>query len=153
MNAYLQRLFRYVAWADRRTLETLRVAPEAAQAEALPLFAHVLAAEHVWLSRLLQLEPRYAVWPVLALAECESLSAENAAGYQMFVEQCSDEQWNESKQYRNAAGQEFATLVIDILTQVATHGPYHRGQIAKIIARHGGTVLMTDFIIFAREGG
>jgi len=56
------------------------------------------------------------------------------------------------KHYRNAAGQEFATPVIDILLQLITHGGYHRGQIAKIIARSGGTVVPTDFIVFAREG-
>jgi len=153
MNAYLQRMFRYVAWADRRTLEALRAASEAAHTEAVPLLAHVHAAEHVWLSRLQQRDARHAVWPVLSLAECESLSAENEAGYQAFLAGCSDEQLNDIKQYRNAAGQEFATPVIDILMQVLTHGPYHRGQIAKIIARHGGTVPSTDFIIFAREGG
>jgi len=41
----------------------------------------------------------------------------------------------------------------DILTQVATHGAYHRGQIAKAIRRGGGTPADTDFIIFVREQG
>ena len=53
--------------------------------------------------------------------------------------------------YRNAAGQEFATSMIDILSQVITHGPYHRGQIAKIVARSGGTPINTDFIMFTRD--
>ncbi|WP_425616663.1 DinB family protein [Anatilimnocola sp. NA78] len=153
MKAYLQRMLRYVAWADQRSLAGLRATAEPAQNEALPLFAHVLAAEHVWLSRLQQRDPRHAVWPTLSLAECEQLAAENEAGYRTFLDQLSDEQLAEVKHYRNAAGQEFSTPVIEILTQVITHGPYHRGQIAKLIGRHGGTVLMTDFIIFAREGG
>jgi uncharacterized damage-inducible protein DinB len=151
MKAHLQRLFRFVTWADRRSLESVR-ATTAAQIEALPLIAHVFAAEHVWLSRLEQHEPRYAVWPVLTLEECEQLAAENEAGYRAFLENLSDDQLAEVKQYRNAAGQEFATPVLDILLQVITHGGYHRGQIAKIIGRAGGAPINTDFIMFAREG-
>lgn len=151
MKPHLDRMYRYVFWADRRILDALREAP-AVQAEALPLQAHVLAAEHVWLSRLNQRDPRHVVWPTLSLEECEQLLAENETGYRSFLDKFSDEQLSEVKQYRNAAGQEFATPVVDILLQVFTHGGYHRGQIAKIIGRHGGTVPFTDFIFFAREG-
>lgn len=151
MQAHLQRLFRFVAWANRRTLEAVQATP-AAQSEALPLLAHIYAAEHTWLSRLLQRDPQHAVWPTLSLAACEQLAAENEAGYRAFWENLSDDQLSEVKQYRNAAGQEFATSVLDILLQVITHGGYHRGQIAKIIGRAGGTAINTDFIMFARAG-
>jgi uncharacterized damage-inducible protein DinB len=151
MKTHLERLLRFVTWADRRTLESVRATP-AAHAEALPLLAHIFAAEHVWLSRLEQREPRLAVWPTLTLDECEQLAAENEAGYSAYVEKLSDNQLATVMPYRNAAGQEFATPVLDILLQVITHGGYHRGQIAKIIGRSGGTAINTDFIMFAREG-
>lgn len=150
MNAYLQRLFRYVAWADQKVLDALRSAP-AAHAEALPLLAHILAAEHVWLTRLHGQQPRHPVWPTLALEECAALAAENAAGYDAFLNQLRDDQLMTSVRYRNSQGQQFETSVLDILTQVATHGPYHRGQIAKAIARSGGTAVGTDYIFFVRE--
>ena len=150
MKSYLERMFYYVAWADQRSLGALRAAP-AAHEEALPLMAHVLAAEHVWLSRLHGREPRRAVWPTLSVDECEMLAKENESGYRAFLAQLSEPQLSELIHYRNSQGQEFATPVIDILTQVITHGPYHRGQIAKIIGRAGGTAVNTDFITFARE--
>lgn len=150
MKAYLSRMFRYVAWADRRTLEALRATP-AAQRETVTLLAHVLAAEHVWLSRLQRRDPRHPVWPTLSLDECEALAAENEAGYQAILAQLGEDQLAESIRYRNSQGKEFVTPVIDILSQVITHGPYHRGQIAKIIGRSGGTAVNTDFITFARE--
>src|SRR5262245_31700961 len=143
-------MFRYVAWADRRALAALRAAP-AAHAEGLPLVAHLLAAEHVWLARLEQREPRYPVWPALELGECDSLAAENEAGYRAFVERLGEDQLAASVRYRTSQGKEFATPVVDILTQVVTHGPYHRGQIAKAIGRSGGAAVNTDFITFARE--
>ena len=152
MHEHLQRMYRYVSWADRKSIEALRAGPMPAVAEALPLFAHVLAAEHVWLARLEQRDPRHPVWPTLSLVDCEQLAAENEAGYRAFLEKLGEDQLAEVRQYRNAAGQEFSTPVIDILLQVFSHGGYHRGQMAKIIARHGGTPLATDFIVFAREG-
>lgn len=152
MHSQLQRMYRYVSWADRKSIEALRAGPMPAVAESLPLVAHVLAAEHVWLSRLEQRDPRLPVWPTLSLVDCEQLAAENEAGYRSFLETLSENQLADVRQYKNAAGQEFATPVIDILLQVFSHGGYHRGQIAKIIARHGGTPPSTDFIVFAREG-
>lgn len=150
VKEYLSRLFRYVAWADRRTLAALRAAPSA-QPEALPLLAHLLAAEHVWLARLEQRDPRHPVWPTLELDDCAQLAAENEVGYRAFLMRLGDGQPIGVVRYRNSQGQEFATPVLDILTQVVTHGPYHRGQIARVIGRGGGLAVNTDFITFARE--
>ncbi|QOV91789.1 DinB family protein [Humisphaera borealis] len=149
MKLYLARMFRYVAWADRRTLAAVRVTP-AAHAEALPLLAHLLAAEHVWLARLENRDPSHPVWPTLSLDACDSLAAENEAGYQAFIGRLGDGPTG-SVRYRTTQGQAFVTPVLDILSQVITHGPYHRGQIAKIIGRTGGAVINTDFITFTRE--
>ena len=150
MRAYLERMFRFVAWADRRSVKALR-APPAAQPEALPLLAHLLAAEHVWLARLQGRQPRHPVWPPLGIDACDALAAENEAGYRAYLEQLGDGQLAAPVRYRNTQGQEFVTAVLDILTQVVTHGPYHRGQIARAIGRSGGVAVNTDFITFVRE--
>ena len=105
------------------------------------------------MSRLEQREPRHQVWPTLTLDECEHLLAENETGYRAFLEQYDEEQASAVIHYRTSTGLDFASTADEILTQVITHGPYHRGQIAKIIGRHGGTVLNTDFIMFVREKG
>ncbi len=151
MRSYLARLFRYVTWADLRAVKALQAAP-IAQAEALPLLAHLLAAEHVWLARLEQREPRHLVWPKLSLAECATLAAENTAGFAALLDRLSDEQLDAIIRYRNTQGLEFANTVTEILTHVVTHGAYHRGQIAKAIGRSGGAAVNTDFIMFLREG-
>lgn len=150
MGEYLAKMFRYMAWADRRTIESLRAAP-AAHADALPLLAHLLAAEHVWLSRLQQRAPRLPVWPSLTLPECDTLAVENADGYLAFVGGLGAPPLEGLVRYHTSQGQEFVTPLIDILTQVITHGPYHRGQIARVIGRAGGEAINTDYITFARE--
>ncbi|WP_254510845.1 DinB family protein [Anatilimnocola floriformis] len=150
MKPHLLRMFRYMTWADQQTLAAVRDCPPA-HAEALPLYAHILAAEHVWLSRLLQRTPQFSVWPTIALDDCSRLAEENAAGYRDFVTPLAAEGLTEIVSYRNMKGDPFTTPIIDILTQVLTHGPYHRGQIAKILGRHGGAVPSTDYITYARE--
>jgi uncharacterized damage-inducible protein DinB len=152
MQSHYHRLFRYIAWADRRCLESLRARP-AAQGEGLPLLAHVLAAEHVWLSRLRQRAPRHAVWPQLDLEQCAALLAENEADYHDYLAGLAAAQFADEVRYKTSQGQEMVSTVLDILTQVVTHGPYHRGQIAKIIGKSGGTAVNTDYITFVREAG
>lgn len=150
MKAYFERLFRYCAWADQRSLAALRATP-AAHAEGLPLLAHLLAAEHVWLERLQLRQPRHPVWPTLDIDQCAALAAENEVGYKAFVDQLQEERLAEPIRYRTSQGHEFESSILEILSQVVLHGPYHRGQIAKVIGRSGGVAINTDFITFTRE--
>jgi uncharacterized damage-inducible protein DinB len=150
MRDYFAKLLRYSAWANRRVLAALREQP-ATHAEALPLFAHVLAAEHIWLSRLRGVPARVAVWAPLTLDQCRDLLAENAAGYDSYLANVSEV--TTRVRYRNLAGEEFETPIADILTHVTTHGGYHRGQVAKAMARAGGKSVNTDYIMFVREAG
>lgn len=150
MRKHFQRLIDWMAWADRRTLAAVAGCP-AAQPEPLPLLSHMTAAEHVWLARLEGRSPRLSVWPTLSLDECEALAAENAAGYFAYLDRLSDVGFSEVIEYQNQKGDRFATSVIDILTQIVTHGPYHRGQIAKIIGRTGSPAPETDYIHYVRS--
>ena len=150
MKAHVIRMLRAMAWADAESLAALRDC-QAAWPEALGLYAHMLAAEHVWLSRLEGRAPTRAVWPALSIPECESLSAENAAGYATYIDKLPETDLATVIRYRNSQGEEFANTVLDILTHVVIHGAYHRGQIAKAIGRAGGQSASTDYIIFARS--
>jgi uncharacterized damage-inducible protein DinB len=120
------------------------------QADALPLFGHVLAAEEVWLARLETREQRFPGWPTLSVAECESLAAQNALGYQALLERLTDTDLAAVVRYKNFQGVESAASVLDILTHVVIHGVYHRGQIARIIGRAGGQSPSTDYMAFVR---
>jgi uncharacterized damage-inducible protein DinB len=150
MKEHLARMLRAMAWADAQVLISLRDCP-AAHAEALGLFAHVLAAEHVWLSRLVGRAPSQPVWPALSIPECAALASDNARGYTAYIDQQAEPDLGALVQYRNTKGEDFANTVLDILTHVVIHGAYHRGQIARAIGRAGGQSVNTDFIIFARS--
>ena len=53
-------------------------------------------------------------------------------------------------EYRNSRGVVFQNTVAEILTHVALHGSYHRGQIAMRVRAAGGVPVTTDYIVFRR---
>ncbi len=150
MRDHFRRLFAYAAWADARALAAVRATPD--PAEGLRLLAHVLAAEHIWLSRLRGTAPSHPVWPALTADECAALADENRAGYAAFLDGLADAELAGRVRYRTTTGDEYETAVADILTHAATHGNYHRGQIARAVRAGGGEPANTDFITFARQG-
>ena len=149
MKTHIERMLRAMSWADERTLEALIERPQA-QDEALPLLAHLLAAEHIWLARLRNQEATHPVWPQLDVTECKSLADDNVAGYATYVGALGESALDVAIRYRNTKGEEFVNSAIDILTHVVIHGAYHRGQIAKVLGRSGVPAVNTDFITFAR---
>lgn len=52
--------------------------------------------------------------------------------------------------YTNSKGDEFKYSVGDILTHVALHGQYHRGQINSRLRAMGVEPVSVDYIIFAK---
>jgi uncharacterized damage-inducible protein DinB len=145
----LTRLFAHMRWADLRILESLRQ-PAAATTRALEIFAHILAAEHVWLARVRGTPPRVPVWPPLALEECATLAAETHGAFDALVRSLDDAAAERLVRYRNSAGAEFQSRLSDILLHVALHGTYHRGQVSLLVRTAGAVPATTDFIELAR---
>lgn len=146
---YLRRLFEHAAWANQRVLDGLR-ADAGSDAAVLAYFAHVLGAEHVWLSRILRQPVEYAVWPSLSLDECTVLAERNRAGYAALLDTLDGGEGDREIAYRNSAGDAFVSRLEDILLHVALHGAYHRGQVSLMVRRSGGTPVPSDYIAFVR---
>ena len=140
-------MFQHMAWADTRTLSSLREMREA-PSQALDLMAHVLTAEHIWLRRITGGQAAYQVFQPLALDECEQLAARNHTGFTDVL--CND---NRARvvSYTTSAGHAQQSVLDDILVHVSHHGMYHRGQVALLVRASGGTPVSTDFILFARD--
>lgn len=148
---HMRRLLEHLAWADARTLESLRTM-HASPLDALRLFGHVLAAEQVWICRIDGRAPNVPVWPSLEIDECAALAARNQSGFGKHID-ASAEALAREVRYRNTKGEEFVNTVEDILLHVALHGSYHRGQVAKIVRGEGGVPQSTDYIVFLRAPG
>jgi uncharacterized damage-inducible protein DinB len=147
---HLLQMFAHVTWANRRAIEALRAGP--AEGERLRLFAHVVAAEHLWLSRIHGRPARVAVWPALSVDECAALAEENRAAFEALLAAATSDDLGREVQYRNSAGNEYRNTIADILTHVALHGAYHRGQVATATRAAGGVPVSTDYIVFVRDG-
>lgn len=145
----VHRLIAHLAWADDRVLAALRSAT-APDPSCLEVFAHVLAAEHVWLARMKGETPHHPVWPALTLEQCAGLVQANQRELTAFVESLAASDLTRGVQYTNSAGQAFTSTIEDMLLHVCLHGSYHRGQIAWALRKGGGVPLPTDYIAFVR---
>jgi uncharacterized damage-inducible protein DinB len=149
MKEHFTRLFQHLEWADTRVLESLRSAQNP-QKRGLELYSHILGSEHVWLSRIRETTKRVDVWPVLTLDECESIGRENVAAFTELLSRMTPDLLEKPITYRNSAGDQFTSTIEDILTHVAMHGSYHRGQIAASLRAGGDSPSPTDYIAFVR---
>lgn len=148
----VRRMFHHLYWADGRVLALLERSAEARGGQARRLFGHVLGAERVWLFRLRgESSTAHATWPELSVAEMRDLAGANRTGYERLLDGLGDRGLAAELAYSNQGGDPFCTPVGDVLTHVALHGAYHRGQIAAAVRAVGDVPVNTDYITFARE--
>ncbi len=147
----LHDLFEYNDWASRRILALLQALPDPAE-KPLSLLAHLLTAEEIWLLRLHgQDTVGVDKSPKLTLAQCETLVNEHRLAFAEIIKQFESQGFASLITYRNLSGKEFTTVARDILTHVALHGTYHRGQIALALRTADIAPIDTDFITFVRS--
>lgn len=119
----------------------------------LATFAHIVAAERVWLERWKGARPdSFPVWSASTdladlTARLESVQSERRAWFNQLPE----ELHQLSIRYRNFSGVEFDTPLSDLLFHVVMHSAYHRGQIATMVRQAGAVPVSTDYVLFIRE--
>jgi uncharacterized damage-inducible protein DinB len=148
--ARIRRLLEHDGWANTAALVALRTGPAPEKARAW--MAHIIGAERVWLARIREEPPTMAVWPDLDLDACAAELTELQGDWMRLLASLDEEGLRESVGYRNSKGEFWTSTVTDILTHVALHASYHRGQIAAAIREAGGTPPYTDYIHAVRMG-
>src|SRR5581483_2250821 len=105
MNDYLLRLVAHMRWADTLVADALddTNAPQP-DADAARLFAHIAAAEHLWLARIKAQTPRVSVWPPLSPAEARALAAEAANAFEQLLSNADGDALARRIHYTNSAG-------------------------------------------------
>lgn len=145
-------LLHHMAWADdaaRRQLADMPVG-SAERARAERIYAHLVAAEHVWFSRLTGVAARHGVWPEIDPDEAAALSTDTVAALVTWVESRSPDELERRIVYRNSAGTVFENRAIDVVLHLVMHGAYHRGQLALLARSSGADPASTDFIAWLR---
>ncbi|MDO3410561.1 DinB family protein [Saccharibacillus sp. CPCC 101409] len=145
----IRNMFNHLDWANRNMLETLQ--SEGAGERQVRLFAHLLHAERVWLMRLQGEDSSgIAIWPDADLAHCAEMAERNKKDFEVFFAAAAEEDPDRIVTYANSSGRVFTSSARDILTHVALHGQYHRGQINLLLRRDGLEPINIDYITFAR---
>ena len=150
-TSVLAELLDHVAWADARAVAALRTLPDgsAERAQGTRLYAHLAGAAHTWLARLEQRTPEHPVWPELTLDDAVALAEGSLEGLRAIARR-DEAALAEDVEYRNSAGQAFRNTVAEVLSHVALHGSYHRGQLALLTRQGGGVPAATDYIVYVR---
>jgi uncharacterized damage-inducible protein DinB len=143
-------MFEHLNWANQRILETLQNVE--ADDQQLRLFSHILNAEQVWVTRLKGMDSsQMPIWSDGDITICEQLIKQNEEKFKTFLAEIAETDLDNLITYTNSVGTEFKTSIRDILTHVALHGQYHRGQINLRLRAEGIEPVGTDYITFVRR--
>jgi uncharacterized damage-inducible protein DinB len=142
-------MFKHLHWANQRILETLQNGEENRQANNL--FSHILHAENVWYTRLKGADSSHLpIWSEVSVESCVKMVNQNHHNYDEFLSTLSNSDLDQLVSYKNSTGSEFNNSIRDILTHVALHGQYHRGQINQHLRAADKEPIGVDYIIFRR---
>lgn len=143
-------MYGHLNWANHRILETLQSVEDENQ-EVIRLFSHILFAEKVWLTRLQGLDSsRLPLWSDVDIEVCVELVMHNGESITTFLSNLAENDLDKLISYKNSSGKKFENSVRDILTHVALHGQYHRGQINSRLRANDIEPVNVDFITFVR---
>ena len=146
----IQKMYEHVDWANQRILETLQGMGDDNQ-EVCRLFSHILFGERVWLTRLRGSDSsQLPIWSDVDIEVCAELVRQNKEDITTYLTTLADTDLDQLIAYRNSKGTEFKNSVRDVLTHVALHGQYHRGQINSKLRTAGIEPVNVDFITFVR---
>ncbi|WP_026567572.1 DinB family protein [Bacillus sp. UNC41MFS5] len=146
----IRNMFEHLQWSNQRILETLQNM-ERKNEQINRLFSHILLAEQVWFTRLNGSDSsNLPIWADVSIESCVELANRNNQNFKEFLSGLTNPALEQIVSYRNSKGIEFKNSVRDILTHVALHGQYHRGQINQLLRANDTEPVILDYIIFRR---
>ena len=146
MKSYFQKLFEHEHWANVKVLETFLEARQAPD-RAHEIISHMAAAQTIWIKRINGTPSDTKVWSVY---EKETLHSLFNANYQALVQILDKEDFSRVVSYTNSRGEHHSSILSDILTHLALHASYHRGQIILLIKGQVEKLPATDYIFYYR---
>ena len=152
-----RRWFEYEKDVHAELLDVLeKVQPEhretAAFLESVDLLDHMNKARTLWLHRLGSGEgPASMSSKGSQLTAIEEGLAKVGEGWTRWLAEADEDALERVVPYGKTEGPKYSSRVEDILTQLLTHGAYHRGQIATRLRSLGIDPPKTDFILWCRR--
>ncbi|MNW40976.1 DinB family protein [compost metagenome] len=145
----IQKMFEHLHWANQNILERLQNVE--IREQQVKLFSHILNAEQIWLARLQGMDTsQMPVWSDGDITVCAKLIKQNEENFKTFFAKIANTDLDTLITYTNSNGKKFMISIRDILTHVALHGQYHRGQINSRLRVDGNDPVNIDYITFVR---
>src|SRR5437868_3964312 len=104
MIKHFLKLFSYDNWANHESLSSLKNAGSPPE-RAVKFFAHIIAAQSVWLTRLKAENQKVVVWPDWTLAQCQQQLGELHQEWQPYLTALTNETLAQSITYSNTKGE------------------------------------------------
>lgn len=148
MKKYLLEMLEYDLWANERVYMSLSDFIQPPE-KALELFSHIIISQIIWYDRILGNTAQYkSPWQIINFEESKTLLVKINGDLKSILEM--SDILEKEVEYKNTKGVRFVNSASDILTHIINHSTYHRGQIASIVRKEGGTPAVTDYIAFKR---
>lgn len=150
MKDFFLDLYEYNEWANNELLK--KITEKASNDKILKLLSHIIAAQEVWLGRILNVDyENSTIWPEYSLEECKVKIPESSEEWKEFVETLDEDHFEEVHYYKNSKGITYQNKLIEILFHVINHSNYHRAQINQILSASKEQPAVIDYIFYKRE--
>jgi uncharacterized damage-inducible protein DinB len=150
LKNHFLKIFRHMKWSDIRVLNLLSE-QNINEGKAVELISHIVIAENIVYKRITNESYDNRFWDILSLEECKGIVEQTSRMFMKYISSLPDNDFQKKVSYKNSKGIDYTTSVEDILTHVAFHGIYHRGQIMLLMRNSGQNVAATDYAMYIRE--
>ena len=146
MKEYFKQIFEHEHWANLKVLESMICASETPQ-RAIEIFSHIIAAQRIWLDRINGDKTELKVWEVF---DTEIMLELLEINYTDINKTIDNQDFEQLIAYQNSSGQHYTSTINQILSHLALHASYHRGQVVLLLKGHVDTLPTTDYIFYIR---
>jgi uncharacterized damage-inducible protein DinB len=146
MKEYFKQIFEHDHWANLKVLESM-IGASKTQKRAIEIYSHAIAAQRIWLDRINGEKTDLKIWEVFETKIMLELLEINYLDIKKVIE---NQDFEQLIAYQNSNGQHYTTIIKQILSNLALHASYHRGQVVLLLKDHVDTLPTTDFIFYVR---
>jgi uncharacterized damage-inducible protein DinB len=150
LKNHFLKIFRHMKWADISVLNLLEK-QNIREEKVVELISHIVISEDTCYKRITNEYYENRFWDILSIEECKRIVEQTSSKYMKYILALPENDFQKKISYKNSRGIDYTTSVEDLLTHVAFHGIYHRGQIMLLMRSSGKDVAATDYAMYMRE--
>lgn len=151
LERYFLKLFEYELWANKKIFMYLE--NNLTSKEILDIFSHMVADMKPWIMMLTKqsVPDNIDCLPSWDIQQCRIELADMDDKMGQYLSSVTNTELENKVDSLKSRGQIFTHTVTQVLTQMAIHSQYHRGQIEMLIKKETGIYLPTSYMPYLRQ--